>query len=88
MDEVPRTVAELAELVGISNTYCFTLLEGMAEEGAISLRKSIGTWIAWRHNKRLECTSHPGKMQEQGPGRPGADADEIDKDTREEKDEN
>nr|MDO8116639.1 hypothetical protein [Candidatus Sigynarchaeota archaeon] len=55
MDEVPRTVAELADLVGISSTYCFNLLTEMADDGAISLRKSAGTWIAWRHNTCIEC---------------------------------
>lgn len=50
IDEVPRTVAELATMVRISTTHCFNLCEAMARDGAILFRKSAGTWIAWRKN--------------------------------------
>ncbi|MHA1792980.1 MAG: MarR family transcriptional regulator [Promethearchaeota archaeon] len=48
LDEIPRTITEIAEVVNISKTYCFELCNQMAEKGAIHFRKSAGTWIAWR----------------------------------------
>ncbi|MHA1370533.1 MAG: winged helix-turn-helix domain-containing protein [Promethearchaeota archaeon] len=48
MDEVPRTITEIAESVGISNTYAYNLCEKLANDGAIYLRKSGNIWIAWR----------------------------------------
>ncbi len=52
LDGIPRTIPEIAEMTGLSDTYCITLCTGMAERGAIHFRKSAGTWIAWRSNVR------------------------------------
>jgi hypothetical protein len=52
LDSIPRTIPEIAAVTGMSDTYCLTLCGGMAENGTIHLRKSAGTWIAWRTNVR------------------------------------
>ena len=57
LDEIPRSIAEIAEEVGISKTYCFDLCVEMSESGAINLRKSVGIWIAWRKNLKAECAA-------------------------------
>ncbi|NMC03770.1 MAG: hypothetical protein GYA24_01095 [Candidatus Lokiarchaeota archaeon] len=52
LDGVPRTIPEIASITGMSDTYCLMLCTGMSESGTIHLRKSAGTWIAWRSNVR------------------------------------
>lgn len=52
LDGIPRTIPEIASATGMSDTYCLTLCNGMSESGTIHLRKSAGTWIAWRSNVR------------------------------------
>ena len=48
LDAIPRTISELATLADMSDTHAFNLCTAMARSGAINLRKSGGTWIAWR----------------------------------------
>ncbi len=50
LDGIPRTIPEIAAATGMSDTYCFELCSGMSDNGSINLRKSVGTWIAWRSN--------------------------------------
>ncbi|MFX0102455.1 MAG: hypothetical protein ACFFCS_23010 [Candidatus Hodarchaeota archaeon] len=57
LDEIPRTIAEIAEKVEISKTYCFDLCIEMSKNGALNLRKSGGTWIVWRKNLKAECVA-------------------------------
>nr|MDO8086181.1 hypothetical protein [Candidatus Sigynarchaeum springense] len=52
LDGIPRTIPEIATATGISDTYCLTLCNEMSDSGTINLRKSAGTWIAWRANVR------------------------------------
>jgi hypothetical protein len=52
LDGIPRTIPEIAAATGMSDTYCLMLCNGMSDNGTINLRKSIGTWIAWRSNVR------------------------------------
>ncbi|MBN2149842.1 MAG: hypothetical protein JW839_00220 [Candidatus Lokiarchaeota archaeon] len=52
LDGIPRTIPEIAASTGMSDTYCLTLCGEMSGNGAINLRKSAGTWIAWRVNVR------------------------------------
>ena len=55
LDEIPRTISELAKTADISDTHAFNLCMVMARSGAINLRKSGGTWIAWRSSTRREA---------------------------------
>ena len=55
LDEIPRTISELAKVADISDTHAFNLCTVMARSGAINLRKSGGTWIAWRICTRREA---------------------------------
>ncbi|MBD3188489.1 hypothetical protein GF325_16785 [Candidatus Bathyarchaeota archaeon] len=48
LDEIPRTITEIADHVQISKTYCQALCMEMSESGSIHFRKSGGIWIAWR----------------------------------------
>ncbi|MEX2682092.1 MAG: hypothetical protein Q6373_010860 [Candidatus Sigynarchaeota archaeon] len=52
LDGIPRTIPEIAAATGMSDTYCLTLCNEMSGNGTINLRKSAGTWIAWRANVR------------------------------------
>ena len=52
LDGIPRTIPEIAVATGMSDTYCLMLCNGMSDNGTINLRKSVGTWIAWRSNVR------------------------------------
>ncbi len=52
LDGIPRTIPEIATATGMSDTYCLTLCYEMSDNGTINLRKSAGTWIAWRANVR------------------------------------
>ncbi len=55
LDEIPRTMSELATMLNISDTHVFNLCTTMAKSGAINLRKSGGTWIAWRSSSRRDA---------------------------------
>ncbi|HME54039.1 MAG TPA: hypothetical protein VKM55_17565 [Candidatus Lokiarchaeia archaeon] len=55
LDAIPRTISELATLADMSDTHAFNLCTSMARSGAINLRKSGGTWIAWRAGKNQAC---------------------------------
>ena len=55
LDEIPRTISELATMVNISDTHVFNLCTAMANSGTINLRKSTGTWIVWRTSTRREA---------------------------------
>nr|MDO8113970.1 hypothetical protein [Candidatus Sigynarchaeota archaeon] len=48
LDGIPRALSELSSMTGLSDTYCLELCRAMDGTGAINLRKSGGTWIAWR----------------------------------------
>lgn len=55
LDEIPRTISELAKMAGISDTYAFNLCTAMSINGTINLRKSSGTWIAWRSSTKRDA---------------------------------
>ena len=57
LDGIPRSIAEIAEEVDISKTYCFDLCVDMSKSGAKSLRKSGGKWIVRRKNVTSECAA-------------------------------
>lgn len=65
MDEVPRTIPEIANGLGVSTTHALDLCKRMGEDGAIHLRKSGGTWVAWRKT----VDSSPREIEESVRGR-------------------